>query len=66
MTYQESKSTKLSNGRVVNLDFSCSVINLELMNFTVYIKDGTKLEDNELEECNNAVRHWAENIVETL
>lgn len=66
MTYQETKSQTLTNGKVVSLDFSCSIIRNELMNFTVYIKDGTKLEDNELEECNNAVRHWAENIVETL
>ena len=63
MKYQETLNTQLSNGRSVKLDCSCSAIGTVLMDFNVFIKDGTKLEDCELEECNNIARNWAMSAV---
>ena len=63
MKYQETLNTRLSNGKPIKLDCSCSIVGSELMDFNVFIKNGTKLEDHELEECNNIARKWAEEIV---
>ena len=62
MKYQETLNTHLSNGKSVKLDCSCSIVGSELMYFNVFIKNGTKLEDCELEECNNIARKWAKEI----
>ena len=62
MKYQETLNTKLTNGRDVKLDCSCSVINSELMDFSVFINDGTYMNESELEECNNIARKWAKEI----
>ena len=62
MKYQETLNTSLSNGKLIKLDCSCSIIGSELTDFNVFIKNGTKLEDCELEECNNIARKWAEEI----
>ena len=62
MKYQETLNRKLSNGRTVKLDCSCSIIGSELMDFNVFIKDGTFMNECELEECNNIARNWAEEI----
>ena len=61
MKYQETLQTKLSNGKSVELECSCSTVGNELMDFSVFIKNGTKLEDRELEECNDIARRWAFN-----
>jgi len=60
--YQETLFTVLSNGRKVKLDCSCSILGSELMEFNVFISDGTYLSDKELEECNNIARNWAKEI----
>ena len=62
MKYQETLNRKLSNGRTVKLDCSCSIVSSELMDFNVFIKDGTFMNECELEECNNIARNWAEEI----
>lgn len=62
MKYQETLNTKLTSGRNVKLDCSCSVIANELVEFNVFVKDGTSLLDNELEECNSIARNWAETV----
>ena len=63
MKYQETLNRNLSNGRTVKLDCSCSIVDSELMDFNVFIKDGTFMNEYELEECNNIARNWAEEIV---
>ena len=62
MKYQETLNAKLSNDKSVRLDCSCSIVGSELMDFKVFIKNGTKLKNCELEECNNIARKWAKEI----
>jgi hypothetical protein len=62
MKYQETLNTRLSNGKRVELYCTCSIVSSELTEFTVGIYGGTKLNDCELEECNNIARNWAEEI----
>ena len=63
MKYQETLNTRLSNGKTVKLDCMCTIVYSELIDFNVFIKDGTKLEDCELEECNDIAYEWAKEIV---
>ena len=60
--YQETLCSYLSNDRKVKLDCSCSIIGSELMEFNVFINDGTFMNECELEECNNIARNWAKEI----
>ena len=48
MKYQETLNRKLSNGRTVKLDCSCSIIGSALMDFNVVIKHGTFMNECEL------------------
>lgn len=63
MKYQETLNQTLSSGRKVNLDCSCSIVGSELIDFNVFIKDGTFMKECELEECNNIAHKWAKEIV---
>lgn len=59
MKFQETIFRKLSSGRTIRLDCTCSAVGTELIDFNVFIKEGTFLSESELEECNNLAKEWA-------